>query len=133
MTWPGLLQLWPLAMIFAADHSDFIPGKTPLATRQEIATTISLYYTLVFSGRHLMRTRRAFNLQTLFMVHNLSLTLISAALLSLFAQELVPIIRKHGLFYCICGPGGWTKQLASLYYVRFGKHHDQVESLTTTR
>ena len=111
-------------MIFAADYSDFTPGKTPLATSHEIATTISLYYTLILSGRHLMRTRPAFNLQTLFMIHNLSLTLISAALLSLFAQQLIPIIRIHGLFYCICGPGGWTKQLASLYYVRFGKPHD---------
>ena len=119
MSWPSRLKLWLLAMTFSTDYSHFIPGKTPMATAHEMATTIIFYYALIYSGRQFMRTRRAFNLQTLIMVHNLSLTLMSGILLLLFAPQLIPIIRTHGLYYSICGSGGWTKQLASLYYVCF--------------
>ena len=88
-----------------------------MATGQETATAIFLYYMVIFSGRHFMRTHQAINHQTLFMVHNLSLVLVSGGLLLLFARQLIPIIRMHGLYYSICGPGGWTKELAFLYYV----------------
>ena len=57
-------------------------------------------------------------LNGLFMIHNLYLTLVSGTLLALFIEQLVPTIWKHGLFYAICDhSGGWTPQLVILYYV----------------
>ena len=104
-----------------------------MSTSYETATTIFLYYALVLSGREFMRNRRAFNFNRLFMVHNFCLTLVSGALLLLFAQQLVPTIRMHGTYYSICGPGGWTTQLASLYYVCSDESHNKAGSLTIPR
>ena len=65
-----------------------------------------------------MRNRPAFTLNTLFKIHNFYLTVISAILLALFVEELVPTIWNHGLFYAICDhDGGWTPHLVILYYV----------------
>ena len=65
-----------------------------------------------------MRNRPAFKLNTLFMVHNLYLTMISAALLALFIEQLAPTVWRRGVFYAICDhDGGWTPPLVILYYV----------------
>lgn len=133
MLWPGFKKLWMLAAAYLANHSDFIPGKTPMTTGYETAMTILLYYGLVFSGRGFMRSRQAFNLNGCFMVHNLCLTLVSGALLLLFAQQLVPTVRMHGIYYSICGPGGWTRQLTTLYHVRSGKFRNQAVLLMIAR
>lgn len=52
------------------------------------------------------------------MIHNLYLTIISAGLLALFIEQLLPTLLRHGLFYTICDHrGGWTDRLVILYYV----------------
>lgn len=67
-----------------------------------------------------MRNREPFKLKALFLVHNLILVTISALLLALYVEELVPIIAKKGLFFAICDRGGgWTQPLLILYYVRW--------------
>lgn len=66
-----------------------------------------------------MKNREPFKLNSLFMVHNLALTIISGVLLSLFAEQLVPTVARNGVFYAICDyRGGWTAPLVTLYYVR---------------
>ena len=65
-----------------------------------------------------MRDRPAFKLNGLFLVHNFYLTAISGALLALFVQQLVPTLWNQGLYDTICGGGGWTNELNTLYYVR---------------
>lgn len=81
--------------------------------------TIVAYYVVILGGRELMRKRPAFKLNTLFMIHNFYLTAISAILLALFVEQLVPTIYKNGLFFAICErDGGWTPSLVTLYYVR---------------
>lgn len=53
------------------------------------------------------------------MIHNFYLTSISAILLALFVEQLVPTVYNHGIFYAICDvKGGWTPPLVILYYVR---------------
>ena len=83
----------------------------------ETVFVIVLYYAVILGGREIMRTRPAYKLNDLFLLHNLALTSISGALLALFIEQLAPTIWKHGVFYSICGDGGWTPQVATLYYV----------------
>ena len=88
-----------------------------MTTFTETVFVIVLYYAVILGGREIMRSRPAYKLNDLFLLHNLALTLISGALLALFIEQLAPTIWRHGVFYSICGDGGWTPQLATLYYV----------------
>lgn len=76
------------------------------------------YYVAVLGGRELMRSRRPFQLNGLFMIHNLYLTIISGSLLALFVEQLAPTVWRKGVFFAICDhQGGWTNELVILYYV----------------
>lgn len=67
-----------------------------------------------------MREREPFKLKSLFLIHNILLTVISAVLLGLYIEEIVPKLVRKSVFYAICDPdGGWTPRLVVLYYVRF--------------
>ena len=80
---------------------------------------IATYYVVIFGGREVMRNRPAFKLNGPFMIHNFYLTAISAILLALFTEQLVPTLYNYGIFHAICkAEGGWTKPLVILYYVR---------------
>ena len=87
-----------------------------LTLRSTVMMLIS-YYTIVLGGRELMRSRPAMKLNDLFLIHNFYLTVISGALLVLFIEQLAPTIWKHGVFFAVCGDGGWTGPLVTLYYV----------------
>ena len=104
-------------MGYPADQLDITPGVTPMLTLKATAAVLVSYYTIVLTGRELMRNRPAFKLNDLFLIHNFYLTVISGALLVLFVEQLVPTIWKHGVFFTICGDGGWTGPLVTLYYV----------------
>lgn len=122
---PFGIELWPLFdKAFTAvkgyhpQNFDFQPGITPMSTMKETAITIVSYYVIIFGGRELMRSRPAYKLNGLFMIHNLYLTAISAILLALFVEQLVPTIYNNGIFFAICdADGGWTDHLVILYYV----------------
>jgi hypothetical protein len=89
-----------------------------MSSLAEAGGLIIAYYFIVFGGRELMKNRPAYKLNGLFMIHNFYLTAISAILLALFTEQLLPTLYNHGLFYAICRhSGGWTKQLVVLYYV----------------
>ena len=64
-----------------------------------------------------MQGRPAFELTSQFLLHNFFLSVLSAFLLLLFAEELMPGLWKRGMYYSICGAGGWTERLVTLYYV----------------
>jgi len=67
-----------------------------------------------------MRNVAPFQMRMLFQLHNLCLTLISGALLALFAEQLVPTVYRNGLMYGICAhEGGWTRNLVILYYLNY--------------
>ena len=92
-----------------------------MSTFKETAGILVAYYAIILGGRELMKNRPAYKLNGLFMIHNLYLTIISAVLLALFIEQLLPTVWRHGLFYAICDQnGGWTDKLVILYYVRQG-------------
>ena len=122
---PFGIHLWPIfdkafsaVMGYSPQDFDFQPRVTPMSTLKESGFAILAYYVIILGGRELMRNRPAFKLNTLFMIHNFYLTSISAILLALFLEQLIPTLYNHGLFFTICEKdGGWTPQLVILYYV----------------
>ncbi|KAL6232093.1 hypothetical protein BDW75DRAFT_28144 [Aspergillus navahoensis] len=124
---PFGIHLWPIfdkgfevVMGYPASEFQFVEGKTPMSTLKETAIMLIIYYVTIFGGREVMRNRPAFKLNTLFMIHNFILTAVSAILLALFVEQLVPTIWNHGIFYSICDHrGGWTQPLIILYYLNY--------------
>ncbi|KAL4819724.1 GNS1/SUR4 family-domain-containing protein [Aspergillus spinulosporus] len=124
---PFGIHLWPIfdkafeaVMGYPASEFQFVEGKTPMSTFKETAIMLIVYYVTIFGGREVMRNRPAFKLNTLFMIHNFVLTTVSAILLALFVEQLVPTIWNHGIFYSICDHrGGWTQPLIVLYYLNY--------------
>jgi len=122
---PFGLHLWPIfEYVFESikgykpQDFRFVAGETPLSTFPTTACVLISYYIIIFGGRELMRERPALQLNGLFKVHNLYLTIISGVLLALFAEQLIPTLYRHGVFYTICNKkGGWTDELVTLYYV----------------
>jgi fatty acid elongase 3 len=98
----------------------FVPAGTPMSTFGATATALIGYYVVVFGGREMMRSREAFKLNGIFMLHNLVLTAISGALLLLFLEQLIPTVVRNGIFYGVCDKkGGWTDHLVILYYLNY--------------
>lgn len=109
--------VWTATMGYPADEFTIAPGATPMLTLKSTALVLVSYYTIVFGGREFMKSRPAFKLNDLFLIHNLYLTAISGALLILFVEQLGPTLWKDGVYSAICGDGGWTRPLVTLYYV----------------
>ncbi|KAF6219180.1 hypothetical protein HO133_005005 [Letharia lupina] len=117
--WVLFDRMWTAATGYAPTSFLFIPGKTPMSTAKETAVGIAVYYLMIFFGRRAMKGRPAFELTSLFLLHNLFLSLLSGFVLLLFVEELGPGLWKHGMHHAICGSGGWTKRLVTLYYVNY--------------
>ena len=122
---PFGLALWPIFQKgfesvkgYKPQDFRFVPGETPISTLKATAAILVSYYFIIFGGRELMRNRPAYQLNFLFKVHNFYLTAISFCLLALFAEQLIPVVTRHGVFFAICDrQGGWTDKLVILYYV----------------
>lgn len=116
--WPIFDKAWTAIVGYPVADFKFVPFETPLSTLQSSAVFIVVYYAIILGGRELMRNREPFKLKTLFLIHNFYLTAISAILLALFIEQLLPTVVRHGIFYAICNHnGGWTQPLVVLYYV----------------
>jgi hypothetical protein len=117
--WPIFVKAWSAVMGYSPTDFKFEPGKTPMSTFQQTVIALVSYYVIIFGGRELMKHRKPFTLNGLFMIHNLYLTIISGGLLVLFIEQLLPTLVRNGVFHAICSyNGGWTKELVTLYYVR---------------
>jgi fatty acid elongase 3 len=124
---PFGLQLWPVfekayesALGYKPQDFRFEPGETPISTLKTCSIILLSYYFIIFGGRELMRNRPAMELNFLFKLHNFYLTAISAILLGLFAEQIIPTVWRHGLFFAICDhAGGWTDKMVILYYLNY--------------
>lgn len=124
---PFGIQLWPIfekafetVKGYKPQDFRFHQGETPLSTLQSCAIMLVSYYVLIFGGREVMKNYPALKLNGLFKIHNFYLTAISAVLLVLFLEQLIPELVRNGVFHAICDiEGGWTDKLVILYYVGF--------------
>lgn len=130
--WPYFDQIYTSVMGYSPEQFRFVPGKTAMSTFPATASLLLTYYMTVLAGRELMKNRKPLSLNSLFMVHNLYLTIISGTLLALFIEQLLPTIWRNGIFFAICNHrGGWTDRLVVLYYVGHPPYHlDSAEELT---
>ncbi|KAI0014820.1 GNS1/SUR4 membrane protein [Xylariomycetidae sp. FL0641] len=118
--WPHFSKAFEMVAGYPAEDFRFEVGKTPMSTLRETLVFIVIYYTVIFGGREWMRGREPFKLKGLFLIHNFYLTAISAILLALFIEQLLPTVVRHGIFYAICDKeGGWTQPLVVLYYLNY--------------
>ncbi|PYI21312.1 putative fatty acid elongase [Aspergillus japonicus CBS 114.51] len=118
--WPIFDKAFELVVGYPASEFRFVEGVTPMSTFKETAVMLVAYYVIIFGGRAFMKDRPAFKLNALFMIHNFYLTAISATLLALFIEQLLPTIWRHGIFYTICThEGGLTQPLVVLYYLNY--------------
>lgn len=124
---PFGIHLWPLfskafeyVAGYPAEEFDFVVGKTPMSTLRDTSIFVAIYYLIIFGGRELMRSREPFKLKTLFLIHNFVLTAVSAILLALFIEQLLPTIVRRGTLFAVCdADGGWTQPLVVLYYMTY--------------
>ena len=134
---PFGIHLWPIfdkafeyVVGYPVSEFQFIRGVTPMSTMPETAIMLVAYYVIVFGGREVMKSRPALKLNTLFMIHNLYLTIISGILLALFIEQLLPTIWRHGIFFAICDyEGGWTQPLIVIYYVSSAPQSDMIRDV----
>ncbi|ORY71397.1 GNS1/SUR4 family-domain-containing protein [Pseudomassariella vexata] len=118
--WPYFSKAFELVAGYPAEDFRFEAGKTPMSTLRETSIFIIVYYSIIFGGREWMRNREPFKLKTLFLIHNFYLTAISAILLALFVEQLLPTVVRKGVFYAICNhDGGWTQPLVVVYYLNY--------------
>ncbi|OIW30333.1 fatty acid elongase [Coniochaeta ligniaria NRRL 30616] len=118
--WPIFSKAFEAVVGYPAEDFRFVPGETPMSTLKETSIFIVIYYTIIFGGRELMRNRQPFKLQSLFLIHNFYLTVISGLLLALFIEQLLPTVARGGVFHAICDvKGGWTQPLVVLYYLNY--------------
>lgn len=116
--WPIFDQAFEKVVGYPASEFKFVEGETPMSGFRETAAMLVTYYIVIFGGRMVMKNFPALKLNTLFMIHNFYLTAISATLLALFIEQLLPTIWRNGIFFAICDyQGGWTQPLIVLYYV----------------
>jgi len=97
----------------------YVPGETPLSTNKSVATALVSYLAIIFGLRELMKNRPAMKLQALFQIHNVLLTLGSALLLALMAEELLPMWLKHGTFSAACNERSWTRKMEFYYMINY--------------
>jgi len=116
--WPIFSSTWEQIKGYPAEQFRFVPFQTPLSTLKETAFALITYYVVIFGGRELMKSRPAYKLNSIFLVHNFYLTAISLVLLVLFVEQLLPTLVRKGIFFAICDTrGGWTDKLVVLYFV----------------
>lgn len=120
--WEYYTKIWTAATGYEPTSFVFIPGSTPLSTAKEATIIKFSYYLIILMGHKIMRRRPAFDLSSQFLMHNLVFSVLSGFLLLLFVEELVPRLWKRGIYHSICGRGGWTQRLVTLYYVRQYSH-----------
>ncbi|KAK8135935.1 hypothetical protein PG984_003875 [Apiospora sp. TS-2023a] len=118
--WPIFNKAFELVVGYPADDFRFEAGRTPMSTLKETSIFVVIYYIIIFGGREVMRKRDPLKLKTLFIIHNFYLTAISAILLALFIEQLLPTVVRKGIFFAICDhEGGWTQPLVVLYYLNY--------------
>ncbi|KAK0727155.1 GNS1/SUR4 family protein [Lasiosphaeria miniovina] len=118
--WSLLEAMWEPVVGYPAAEFEFKPRMTPLSTLNESAMFITLYYAMIISGKEWMRHRKPFKLHGPFLVHNFFLSALSAFLLALYVEQLLPTLYNKGTYYAICeAGGGWTKPLVTLYYLNY--------------
>ncbi|KIJ21750.1 hypothetical protein PAXINDRAFT_165152 [Paxillus involutus ATCC 200175] len=99
--------------------TQYIPGTTPLSTWPVVSLTLASYLAVIFGIRELMKDRPPQKLNSLFRVHNAFLSLGSALLLALMAEEVASVWIKSGTYDTMCNETSWTPRLEFYYMINY--------------
>lgn len=133
---------------YSAEDFRYIEGKTRISTFTEACAICAAYLVIIVGGQQIMRNQSPYQLNTLFKLHNLLLTVVSAVLLVLFLEQVIPNLWTYGIWKNICEAPGLTPPLITLYFVsinietssdhitnhlKLGQLHGQVLRITRYR
>ncbi|GMM56672.1 fatty acid elongase [Maudiozyma humilis] len=104
---------------YVPSEFEFVEGKLLLSTFPEVAAAIATYYLVIFGGRALLKNTTPLKFNCLFQIHNLMLSSGSLVLLTLFIEQLTPMLVRHGVYWTICNIGAWTQPMVALYYLNY--------------
>lgn len=106
---------------FDPNTFEFVQGQVPFSTNLPVAAIIIAYYVIVFGGREVLSATGLgpYKFGLLFKIHNLFLTILSATLLALLVEQVLPILYHEGLFYAICNDDSWTQPIVVVYYLNY--------------
>ncbi|KAJ3091831.1 hypothetical protein HK102_013293 [Quaeritorhiza haematococci] len=112
--WANRLLDYGATTWFGINPDEFEFQKMPLSTRQEVATYFIAYLCVILGGQWFMKTSVSspLHLKAIFFLHNAFLSIISALLLAMFLEILVPMLMQHGFVHCVCA-------LELLYYINY--------------
>ncbi|KAF6843571.1 elongation of fatty acids protein 1 [Colletotrichum musicola] len=128
--WTTFDKVFTSIVGYSANGFEFVYGRKPFSTLSETSIMVVLYLIVIFGGREVMRYRKPLELNTLFKIHNLFLSLLRGALLVLFIEQLVPSLWREGLYQNICGAAGWTQPLILLYYINYlTKYYELIDTV----
>ena len=88
--------------------TQYVPGKTPLSTPQEVFPTLVAYLVIIFTTQWFMKDKSALKLQIPFQIHNVFLSSGSLLLMTLILEEVIPMVWKNGVFWGMCSTDMWT-------------------------
>ncbi|KAJ2368952.1 Fatty acyl-CoA elongase/Polyunsaturated fatty acid specific elongation enzyme [Coemansia sp. RSA 2607] len=97
----------------------WINGQSYLSTWQIVGLGAAGYLGTIFGIQFLMQSRKGFKLKRFTQIYNMFLTVASLALLVLFVEEVIPIVKEGGLFYSVCDKRARTQRLEVLNYLNY--------------
>lgn len=117
---------------FVPSQFEFIENVTPMSDFPSVVAAIAVYYIVIFGGRALINKYDAHPVvpAPVFQLHNLILTIVSLSLLLMFAQELIPMLYRHGIYFAICDHAAWTEHMTVLYYLNYlAKYYEFTDTI----
>ncbi|EJU02010.1 GNS1/SUR4 membrane protein [Dacryopinax primogenitus] len=97
----------------------WVHGESPISTWPVVTGWLVGYLGVIFGIREIMKPYKPLKLNGLFQIHNLFLVTVSALVLVLMLEEILPHWYKHGFFSAICNTTAWTPRMEFYYIVNY--------------
>jgi len=124
---------------FQKNHHDFkfaVSEDVPLSRPWQVLLTVVLYFGIIYGIQAWLKNQekgfamRYPLIKNIIILHNFFLSAASFVLVMLLLENLVPKLRRHGLFYGICRGGIFDGQLELFFYLNYLlKYYELIDTL----
>jgi len=106
-------------------------SNLPFSRGGVVVGTLFVYLCSIYVLQKFMQNRQAFKLRIPFIIHNGFLSAVSLVLLLLIAEQLIPVLIKHGLYYAICSAEMMNNpHLELFYYINYLiKYYELIDTM----